>query len=215
VAALCHDLQHPGVTNSYLVNTVAPLAIRYNNIAVLENHHAAMTFIILSDPSTDITRSLKGDGSFKESSAFRLFRDNVTSLIMGTEVASHKHTLQKLKSICDEGFKKESSSHRRCFMTALLQCADLSNEARGFQFSRLWAPLVQQEFFLQGDREAKVGMPVKNSFDRVNCVLGAEQAQFISDLCLPLYEQVSRLIPKISQCISNQRNNLETWKAMS
>lgn len=30
LAALCHDFKHPGYNNIYLINTKAPLAIRYN-----------------------------------------------------------------------------------------------------------------------------------------------------------------------------------------
>jgi hypothetical protein len=47
VAALCHDLQHPGVNNDFLAKTQHPLAQRYNDRAILENHHAAMTFATL------------------------------------------------------------------------------------------------------------------------------------------------------------------------
>ena len=48
VAAFCHDLDHPGHNNSYQVNARKELAIRYNDISPLENHHAAVAFDILS-----------------------------------------------------------------------------------------------------------------------------------------------------------------------
>lgn len=37
VAALCHDMDHPGLNNIYLINNRAPLALTYNDSAVLEN----------------------------------------------------------------------------------------------------------------------------------------------------------------------------------
>ncbi|KAL8436084.1 hypothetical protein Efla_002074 [Eimeria flavescens] len=41
LAALAHDVDHPGVNNSSLCGEQHPLAIVYNDKAVLENHHAA------------------------------------------------------------------------------------------------------------------------------------------------------------------------------
>ncbi len=72
-AAVCHDLDHPGYNNkfvsygrgvrvnielrqfvtsksvffSYQINARTELAIRYNDISPLENHHCAVTFQIL------------------------------------------------------------------------------------------------------------------------------------------------------------------------
>ncbi|CBZ49508.1 putative 3', 5'-cyclic nucleotide phosphodiesterase domain-containing protein [Neospora caninum Liverpool] len=41
LAALCHDVDHPGVNNAFLRASLHPLSIMYNDKAVLENHHAA------------------------------------------------------------------------------------------------------------------------------------------------------------------------------
>lgn len=41
VSALAHDVDHPGVNNNSLIEEHHPLAIIYNDKAVLENHHAA------------------------------------------------------------------------------------------------------------------------------------------------------------------------------
>jgi hypothetical protein len=47
LAALCHDVDHPGLTNAFLVAASDPIALRYNDKAVLESHHAATTFLTM------------------------------------------------------------------------------------------------------------------------------------------------------------------------
>jgi len=44
-----HDFEHPGYNNMYLVNTGHNLAIRYNDLSVLENHHVAAAYKIMKD----------------------------------------------------------------------------------------------------------------------------------------------------------------------
>lgn len=47
-SALCHDLDHPGYNNVYQINAQTDLALRYNDISPLENHHCAVAFGILA-----------------------------------------------------------------------------------------------------------------------------------------------------------------------
>lgn len=44
VAALCNDVDHPGTTNQYLVNTQHPLAVRYHDRSPLEQHRCALAW---------------------------------------------------------------------------------------------------------------------------------------------------------------------------
>ena len=48
VAGACHDLEHPGVNNIYLIESNDKIALNYNDSAVLENHHVATAFQILN-----------------------------------------------------------------------------------------------------------------------------------------------------------------------
>lgn len=58
IAAICHDVDHPGRTNAFLINSVHPLALQYNDVSVLENHHSALTFRLLQDRNQNFVSSM-------------------------------------------------------------------------------------------------------------------------------------------------------------
>lgn len=67
VAAICHDLDHPGHTNAFENNRSSTLALTHLDDAVLEHHHAHMTFDLLfrDDGACNIFRNLAND-DYKE-----------------------------------------------------------------------------------------------------------------------------------------------------
>mgnify|MGYP002633581687 CR=1 FL=1 len=46
-AAAVHDFEHPGVNNVFLQKIQDPIAIRHNDISVLESHHIAASFELM------------------------------------------------------------------------------------------------------------------------------------------------------------------------
>lgn len=44
ISAATHDIDHPGTSSAFLCNSRHPLAVLYNDVCVLESHHAALTF---------------------------------------------------------------------------------------------------------------------------------------------------------------------------
>merc|ERR1719499_1274552 len=49
LAAAAHDVEHPGTNNLYQVNKGTKLALKYNDVSVLENHHCAVGWRILTE----------------------------------------------------------------------------------------------------------------------------------------------------------------------
>ena len=47
MAAICHDYQHPGLNNDFLIKSHDPLALSYNDKSPLENHHASAASCII------------------------------------------------------------------------------------------------------------------------------------------------------------------------
>lgn len=54
IAALGHDIGHPGLTNTYHINGSTDMAITYNNISVLENFHASTLFKTIRKTESNI-----------------------------------------------------------------------------------------------------------------------------------------------------------------
>ena len=61
IAALSHDLDHPGVSNAFLVNAKDTLATVYNDNSVLENSHIACLYSIIHTRQTRGVKSANGD----------------------------------------------------------------------------------------------------------------------------------------------------------
>ena len=47
LGALCHDLEHPGRTNGFLIRTRHELALRYLDASPLEHHHASVGLTLI------------------------------------------------------------------------------------------------------------------------------------------------------------------------
>uniref|UniRef100_A0A8C7Z6D5 High affinity cGMP-specific 3',5'-cyclic phosphodiesterase 9A n=1 Tax=Oryzias sinensis TaxID=183150 RepID=A0A8C7Z6D5_9TELE len=89
-AAVCHDLDHPGYNNTYQINARTELAVRYNDISPLENHHCAVAFQILSLPECNIFANVDPE-------AFKKIRQGIITLILATDMARHGEILETFK----------------------------------------------------------------------------------------------------------------------
>lgn len=110
IAAVCHDIDHPGKSSAFLCNSGHELAILYNDISVLESHHAALTFkLTLSDPNVNIFKNLDRE-TFKE------VRHSVVDMILATEMTKHFEHLTKFVNVftkslsIDEGDNSSTKS---------------------------------------------------------------------------------------------------------
>ena len=92
-ACVCHDLDHPGFNNSYVklsidstvlenvfcvecsyqIKARTELALRYNDISPLENHHCAVAFNILAIPECNIFANVP-ESSYAEIRSVRMHK---------------------------------------------------------------------------------------------------------------------------------------------
>jgi len=208
LASLCHDLDHPGFNNVFQVSTRSPLALRYNDLSVLENHHCAEAYRILSQPECDILENLSADEA-KETR--RLF----ISVILGTDLARyHMEIYTKFKSVIST-FSAEDASHRELLMQVILKSADISNPARPFPIAAYWSRKVMREFFEQGDAERELGLVISPTMDRHTVKSANTQANFIHFVVEPLFSAVCEFLPELAATCKpcdHLRDNKTRWQ---
>ena len=79
--------------SAFLCNSNSELAYLYNDITVLENHHAALAFkLTLSDDRVNIFKSLDRD-------SFKLIRQSVIDLVLATEMSKHFVHVNKFNGV--------------------------------------------------------------------------------------------------------------------
>ena len=47
ISGVCHDYEHLGWNNQFLIETSHDWALTYNDVAVCEHHHVAATFEVI------------------------------------------------------------------------------------------------------------------------------------------------------------------------
>merc|ERR1712079_501075 len=190
-ACICHDLDHPGFNNTYQINAKTELAIRYNDMSPLENHHCAVSFKILSSPESNIFANMSEE-EFKE------IRGDMIILILATDMARHAEILDNFKQTLDN-FDYNSEDHLNTLKMILIKACDISNECRPIMVSEGWVECLMEEYFQQSDKEKKDNLPVAPFMDRDRVTKPIAQVGFIKYVLLPLFEALCKLYPEIEE----------------
>lgn len=83
VAACCHDFEHPGVNNGFMVNIKDPLATCHNDVSVLEAHHIAASFALMqSDEKLNWMQKYTPDD-------YKRMRKLMIDAVFATDITKH------------------------------------------------------------------------------------------------------------------------------
>jgi len=205
-AAMCHDLDHPGVNEKFLVSTESHLAVLYDNVSVLENHHwrSGISCFVESGLSKYLT-----DAQFSE------FTDLVRTLVLATDISRQQEFLTQFRYFLDTGQTDMSQQNLRHFLLQIaIKCADISNPCRTWQVSRLWSLRACEEFFRQGDSERALGLSVTPICDRFNVTVAKVQVGFYSFVAEPLFREWHRLLNSSlsEEMLANLYSNQSVWE---
>nr|XP_043885560.1 cAMP-specific 3',5'-cyclic phosphodiesterase 4C isoform X5 [Solea senegalensis] len=214
-ASAIHDVDHPGVSNQFLINTNSELALMYNDSSVLENHHLAVGFKLLQEDNCDIFQNL----SKKQRQSLRKM---AIDMVLATDMSKHMNLLADLKTMVET--KKVTSlgvllldnySDRIQVLQNMVHCADLSNPTKPLELYRQWTDRIMVEFFTQGDRERDKGMEISPMCDKHNASIEKNQVGFIDYIVHPLWETWADLVhPDAQEILDTLEDNREWYQSM-
>lgn len=210
-SAAVHDVDHPGLTNQYLVNSSSELALMYNDESVLENHSLAVGFKLLQDENCNIFVNL----SKKQRQTVRKM---AIDMVLATDMSKHMSLLADLKTMVET--KKVAGSgvllldnytERIQVLQNMLHCADLSNPTKPLKLYQKWVDLIMEEFFQQGDKEREEGMDISPMCDRNTATIEKTQVGFIDYIVHPLWETWADLVNPAAQDILDTLEENRDW----
>ncbi|KAI9345013.1 hypothetical protein BDR26DRAFT_1005825 [Obelidium mucronatum] len=210
IASAVHDVDHPGVNNNYLIQSSHPLAILYNDLSVLEYHHASKAFEIMQKPGMNIFAHFPNDQK-------RDIRKQMINMVIATDMSQHFTYINKLKSkISASALKLQEAPDRALVLDMAIKCADLNNPAKSLESCKLWAFRIMEEFFQQGDRERLNGLNVSMFMDRKETNIPKCQVGFVDILVTPLFEAWSQCIATdfTRLCMKNISLNRAYWESI-
>ncbi|KAG5898657.1 hypothetical protein JTB14_005416 [Gonioctena quinquepunctata] len=223
IAAAAHDVDHPGKSSAFLSNSSSPLAILYNDVTVLESHHAALTFkLTLGDERINIFKNLDRE-------TYKIARSNVIDMILATEMTKHFEHLAKFVNVfCTKSSTSDLENEEKnsdyaplslpenvtLVKRMMIKCSDVSNPTRPLRLCVEWARRITEEYFHQTDDEKARGLPVvMPMFDRYTCSIPKSQIGFVDYIINDMFEAWNAFID-MPEILTYMRQNYIRWKEL-
>jgi cAMP-specific phosphodiesterase 4 len=228
IAAIGHDIAHPGVNNGFLAEVGHDLALQYNDRAPLENMHCAKLYTTVTQPENNVFCNFKRE-QYKEA------RHCIIESILHTDMMVHQamvKDLQMMYEMNSEVFQRRhdpmqerlaqlaetdlfnKNENKLLALECILHAADVSNPCRVWETTQAWAWCVLDEFFLQGDQEKMLGVPVQFLNDRDKLNRPNSQIGFLEFMIAPFFVAQIRLWPGIHEFGDHLAVNIANWENM-
>jgi len=222
IAALCHDAGHMGMNNDFYVKTRHPLAIRYNDNAVLESMHTALSFELLALPDNNWAKDFAADD-------WQEFRKTVITAILATDMKVHFDLVNGLSMLqeqlgdvgltCEtfegEDMKKQRADTKLLLVRSLIHAADISNSVLPIKLARAWAYRVVLEFHNQANLEKQKAVPFQPFMephpDNV-LALASLQIGFVQFVVQPFWKPLTGVFPPLKPRLKQLEENVDYWK---
>ncbi|GIY48096.1 hypothetical protein CDAR_483521 [Caerostris darwini] len=198
-AAIIHDYEHTGTTNSFHVMSGSETALLYNDRSVLENYHVSQSFRLLRDDENSILSNLSKE-------EYREFRNLVVEMVLATDMSSHFQQIKTMKNLlCHSDF---SGMDKAKVLSLMLHCCDISHPAKDWKLHFRWTQRLMEEFFRQGDKEKELGLPFSPLCDRNSTLVAESQIGFIDFIVSPSLEVCGDMLDRILRHVDGHKDGV-------
>ncbi|KAF8815738.1 HD-domain/PDEase-like protein [Phlegmacium glaucopus] len=202
VAAIGHDVGHPGFTNNFMKNAQAPLSVVFDHQSALEHMHCQLLLRVMRHHGLGV---LLDDPHFGTCT-----RRILLYTVLATDMGVHQDFMLQFKRMV-EGEVTSLCRRQTIICQAILKNADISNPTRPFMVSKHWANALMQEWTAQAllEEEYQLKQTVMSSNDPLK--EAESQIFFISTFAKPLLELTVRAAPNLSMYYHHCKANLQSW----
>ena len=92
--------------------------------------------------------------------------------------------------------------------------ADLGHNCKKYEISKKWIKLLCEEFWIQGDKEKNLKIPVSFLCDREKIDVPTSQVNFLRGFILSSFDTLVEMFPKLKYNIDNANNNIKEWQKL-
>jgi high affinity cGMP-specific 3',5'-cyclic phosphodiesterase 9 len=202
IAALVHDIGHPGTNNLFEINTFSDLALKYNDMSVLEQYHCALAFDLMKK------HNLYSNMNRED---FCLVRKTIVACILGTDMAHHKAITELLIKKTTTGFDFKMLDEQILACKLLLHAADIGNPIQTNELCEEWSTLVNQEFHNQAVKETEHGITPTYPLVSSEMSFYSGEMKYIQFVCLPYWEALTNIFPKLVDELEKIYQNLHIF----
>uniref|UniRef100_A0A8C7AQH1 3',5'-cyclic-nucleotide phosphodiesterase n=1 Tax=Neovison vison TaxID=452646 RepID=A0A8C7AQH1_NEOVI len=178
---------------------MSDVALLYNDRSVLENHHVSAAYRLMQEEEMNVLINLSKDD-------WRDLRNLVIEMVLSTDMSGHFQQIKNIRNSLQqpEGIDKAKT------MSLILHAADISHPAKSWQLHHRWTMALMEEFFLQGDKEAELGLPFSPLCDRKSTMVAQSQIGFIDFIVEPTFSLLTDSTEKIITPLIEEASKTDT-----
>uniref|UniRef100_A0A1I8F9G3 Phosphodiesterase n=1 Tax=Macrostomum lignano TaxID=282301 RepID=A0A1I8F9G3_9PLAT len=210
-ACAIHDVNHPGVTNQFLINTErAPSCTTTRRAARITTAPVAFQAAAGAEQQHPAPAGGMDSGAAPQM---------VIDMVLATDMSKHMSLLADLKTMVETKkvaggclLKLDNYSEKMQIMQNMVHCATQQTR-QAHALSSQWVTRVMEEFFSQGDREKALGLPVSPMCCRETANV---EMSFIDFIVHPLWEAWTELVhPDAEHILNTLEGNRDHYSDLS
>eukprot|EP00511_Aplanochytrium_stocchinoi_P007117 CAMPEP_0204838596 /NCGR_PEP_ID=MMETSP1346-20131115/31327_1 /ASSEMBLY_ACC=CAM_ASM_000771 /TAXON_ID=215587 /ORGANISM="Aplanochytrium stocchinoi, Strain GSBS06" /LENGTH=603 /DNA_ID=CAMNT_0051974745 /DNA_START=310 /DNA_END=2121 /DNA_ORIENTATION=+ len=201
IAALGHDLDHPGSDNNYENLSGSQLAEKYNRQSVLENHHVNQFLNLILDEDKNIFKYLEVSQQLEVNQI-------LVDLVLATDMRYHNDHVEFLQNLESPNNAFKDPGRLKLLIMSLIHACDLSGQCVHLQLALAWEERIAAEMQAQAKKYEDLGVEVPQhlrNLDNPRSRAGA-QLDFINKVVIPLWVEVARVFPNMKPLYDNLIN---------